>query len=85
MILCELQHSECFRAFLKLVPEADNWSETEMSKESANRRHQQLLKMDRNHWVAIAIAAATRAIEREHGKGRNGLGIVDSPDRSRFV
>ncbi|MCZ6536659.1 MAG: hypothetical protein O6838_02025 [Gammaproteobacteria bacterium] len=41
--------------------------------------------MDRNNWVANAIAAATRALEREHGKGRNGLGVIDSPDRSRFV
>ncbi len=56
-----------------------------MTKESENRRDQQPSKMDRNNWVANAIAAATRALEREHGKGRNGLGVVDSPDRSRFV
>ena len=56
-----------------------------MTKESENRRDRQPLKMDRNNWVAKAIAAATRALEREHGKGRNGLGVVDSPDRSRFV
>ena len=56
-----------------------------MSKQSENRRDQQPLKMDRNYWVANAIAAATRALEREHGKGRNGLGIVESPDRSQFV
>ncbi len=56
-----------------------------MTKESKNRRDQQPLKMDRNSWVANAIAAATRALEREHGEGRNGLGVVDSRDRSRFV
>ncbi|MCH7508683.1 MAG: hypothetical protein IIB68_02420 [Proteobacteria bacterium] len=56
-----------------------------MSKESDNKRDQKPLKMDRINWVAKAIAAATRALEREHGKGCDGLGIVDSPDRSRLV
>ena len=50
-----------------------------MSKESDNKRDRKPLKMDRINWVANAIAAATRALEREHGKGRDGLGIVDSP------
>ncbi len=57
-----------------------------MSKESSgNKRDRKPLKMDRMNWVANAIAAATRALEREHGKDCDGLGIVDSPDRSRFV
>ncbi len=56
-----------------------------MTKESDNKRGQKPLKMDRINWVANAIAAATRALEREHGKGCDGLGIVDGPDRSRLV
>lgn len=56
-----------------------------MTKESENQRDRKPLKMDRINWVANAIAAATRALEREHGKDCDRLGIVDSPDRSRFV
>ena len=57
-----------------------------MSKESENRRNTKLLKMDRKNWVANAIAAATRSVDREKAAEAAGLcDGMDGPDRTQFV
>ena len=57
-----------------------------MSKESENRRNTKPLRMDRKNWVANAIAAATRSVDRE--KAAEAAGLCDGPygpDRTQFV
>ncbi len=57
-----------------------------MSKESENRRDMKSLKMDRKNWIANAIAAATRSVDRERAEDAAGLGDgPDRPDRTQFV
>jgi len=57
-----------------------------MSKESENRREIEPLKMDRKNWIANAIAAATRSVDREIAEEAAGLcDGLDGPDRTQFV
>ena len=57
-----------------------------MSKESENRQNVKPLKMDRKNWIANAIAAATRSVDRDRAEDAAGLGDgPNRPDRTQFV